>query len=58
MTHQLSGFMVKALMDEHGGRWYLFFRVNVTDPFLVLRESDMEALVGVVKLEKEESPGD
>ena len=52
MTHSLSNFMVKVLRDDHGERWYLFFRANVTDPFLMLPELDVEGLAGIVKAEK------
>lgn len=55
MTHNLPNFNVKVLTDDHGERWYLFFRVNVTDPFLILPEFDMETLSGIVKYEKEET---
>lgn len=55
MTHHLPNFNVKVLADDKGGRWYLFFRSNVTDPFLMLPEFDMEALSGVVKHEKDEA---
>jgi hypothetical protein len=52
MTHSLSNFTVKVLADDHGERWYLFFRANVTDPFLVLPEFDIETLAEIVKFEK------
>jgi hypothetical protein len=52
MTHNLSSFNVKVLTDDHGERWYVFFRPNITDPFLMLPEFDVEALTGIVKTEK------
>lgn len=55
MTHHLSNFNVKVLTNDHDERWYLFFRITINEPFLMLSEFDMEALAGVVKYEKEEA---
>jgi len=46
MTHHMPSFNVKVFTDAHGGRWYLFFRTNVTEPFMCLPEFDVETLAG------------
>lgn len=45
MTHNFTDFSVKVLTDDHGQRWYLFFRSSVIDPFLALPEFEMDRVV-------------
>lgn len=55
MTHHLPSFNVKVLTDDLNERWYLFFRTNVTEPFLMLPEYDIKTLSGIVKYEQDEA---
>lgn len=45
MTHTFTGFSVKVLADDNQQRWYLFFREDVSEPFLAVSDFEMDRVV-------------